>query len=213
LVDPGSILRGRADRIDSSAGHVRVVDLKTGLYQAEPSDDQRRQLLLYAVLVQRTTGQWPGELVIENAAGEQLTVPFEQYDADTTLNEVLSAVSNFNHNVAVGTPMLELAKPSPETCRHCPFRTCCVAYWTHLTADWEHRSLRGVIMEVGTSQAGSFAVIHVESPADAMTKVVHVDRLASSPGDGATRLGAVDLSAGPEHPRTHAHWWSRIQTW
>ena len=71
MEDPGSIFVGRADRIERVGSATRVVDLKSGMHQGEPNEGQLRQLLLYAVLVHRTTGSWPAEIAIENASGEQ----------------------------------------------------------------------------------------------------------------------------------------------
>ena len=117
MVDAGSMLRGRADRIDRVAGEVRIVDLKTGLHQGEPTEDQRRQLLLYAVLYERTNGEWPAALAIENASGEQVALPFDPAEAADALDEVLEAVTSFNALVTTKGPFTLLANPGAETCR------------------------------------------------------------------------------------------------
>ena len=69
LHDAQTGLFGRVDRIEHLGSRTRVVDLKSGLQQGEPSEDQRRQLLLYAVLLQRESGEWPTEVAIEDASG------------------------------------------------------------------------------------------------------------------------------------------------
>ena len=83
LRDARSGLSGRADRIEQDGRATRVVDLKTGLHQAEPTPAQRRQLLLYAILVQRTTGQWPSSIAVEDASGNRYDQPLDPDEAET----------------------------------------------------------------------------------------------------------------------------------
>ncbi len=112
LDDPESGLFGRIDRVERRGPVTRVIDLKTGLRQGEPTQDQRRQLLLYALLVQRRDGEWPGEIVIEDASGSQTTMPLDPVAAEKALLEVSSAVRAFNLRVT-RNEIVESAAPPP----------------------------------------------------------------------------------------------------
>ena len=93
LEDPESRLYGHADRIERSGDRTRIVDLKSGLHQGDPTADQHRQLLLYAVLAQRSTGEWPSEIAIEDASGAQTAIELDATAAENALAEVVGAVS------------------------------------------------------------------------------------------------------------------------
>ena len=99
LRDAGSGLFGRADRIDHVGRATRVVDLKTGLRQAEPSEEQRRQLLLYAVLIHRVEGLWPISIDVEDASGNTYSQPLVPGEAEDALEAATAAVGLFNRAV------------------------------------------------------------------------------------------------------------------
>lgn len=102
VLDVESGLFGRIDRIERSPTGTRIVDIKTGLRQAEISESQRRQLLLYAFLVQRKEGIWPSELAIEDASGKRVFVTYSPAEADDAVEEAKSRVLQFNENNAKG---------------------------------------------------------------------------------------------------------------
>ena len=99
LRHPESRLFGRADRIEHLGQATRVVDLKIGLRQSEPTEDQRRQLLLYAVLLHRVEGQWPVSIDLEDASGNTYSQPLIPEEAEAALAEATSAADSFNQAV------------------------------------------------------------------------------------------------------------------
>jgi hypothetical protein len=212
LNDPVSGLVGRADRIDRVDGNYRVVDLKTGMYQGEPKEDQLRQLLLYAVLLQRSNGQWPAEIAIENASGEQFVLALDPTAAELLLTETVVEVSSFNERAADRTLDLE-ARPGPETCRWCDYRTCCDAYWQALQLDWGHQSVVGSIELAGTDELGAHADLHVVAPLDLGATETHITGLSELPQSGARWLAAADLRQIRDPRSLGARWSSRIATW
>jgi CRISPR/Cas system-associated exonuclease Cas4 (RecB family) len=211
LVDRASGLEGRADRIERIDGSYRVVDLKTGMNQEEPEEEQLRQLLLYAVLVHRRTGEWPADIAVENASGEQFVVPLEPADAEAALSEVSVAVAAFNEQVQ-SAGELE-ARASVDTCRWCAYRTCCGAYWRKLSAEWGHAAAMGSVVHAGADGKGAHADVRVIAPEDLGSETTHIMGLAAVPPPTATWLAAVDLRPIRDPQSMVARWSSRIDVW
>lgn len=211
LEDPASGLFGRADRIERQGNAVRVVDLKTGLRQGEPTEGQRRQLLLYAVLVQRTTGQWPTEIAIEDASGAQTAMPLDAVAAESALSETLAAVELFNDRIAVGDQTAD-ADPSADRCRWCAFRVACAPYWQALQSDWAHHSLLGEVIDSGESEHGGFARLALGSPPDTGSQV-HISALPKAPDAESVWMALVDVIGDPASGDVRARWSTTIRSW
>ena len=206
------MLFGRVDRIDRVGSTVRVVDLKTGLKQGDPTDAQTRQLLLYAVLVHRTTGDWPAEIAIEDASGEQTVRPLAPEEAEMALEQVTSAVASFNERASA--PALSLtAQPDPDTCRWCAYRVVCRPYWVARRADWKHRSVLGEIRSSGTSDRGAHVELRVASPSGTAATVTQLSSLAETPTNAAGWIAAVDLQGGVDTVVMRAQWSSLVRMW
>lgn len=181
LRDPETGLTGRADRVERDGSSVRIVDLKTGVNQGQPTVEQRRQLLLYALLFHRVTGTWPATVAIEDAAGLQRVTPCEPAEAEAALAEVLIAVDRFNQDVA-GGDLVGSAVPGQDRCRWCPFRPICWPYWTAVSSPWGHRASCGTIVDAGAAGGGqTFLVLDVNSPSDRQGTRLHVSGLAGDP--------------------------------
>ena len=211
LHDPATGLWGRADRIEREGADTRIVDLKTGLQQDEPTDDQRRQLLLYAVLVHRTTGQWPTSLVIEDASGTRYTEPLDATSAENALADVQSAVASFN-SATDKNLLIDRAEPTAERCDRCAFRVVCRPYWDALASSWGHRSLMGAVTGVGHSDGGAFIDIHIESPSDRAGEKVHLSRLAGI-GTNARKAAVVGWHGPTDGADLRARWSTVVRTW
>lgn len=212
LTDPGSILHGRIDRIDRKGGTVRVVDLKTGLRQGAPTEDQTRQLLLYSVLVQRTSGEWPAEIAIESASGEQTAAPLDPADAEIALGQVLTAVADFNEHIKDRSQSLT-AQPSPESCRWCAYQVVCGSYWDELRSDWNHHSVLGEISAMGSSAQGAYVDVRVVSPTDSTRSTVHLASVPQLPSGESTWIAGTDLRVSADSGAMRAKWSSKIRAW
>jgi len=212
LRDPESGLFGRADRIECSGKSTRIVDLKSGLHQGEPTADQHRQLLLYAVLAHRSSGEWPSEIAIEDASGAQVSIEFQPTDAEAALTEALAAVSAFNKDV-FSADFRKEAEPNADRCRWCAFRVSCGPYWRELRTGWKHRSVFGEIEEAGTSDGGGYARVTVASPVELVGRSVHVSSLAERLSSEATHLAIVDVGGEVAFEDVRARWLSIWRAW
>ena len=212
LRDTGSALFGRADRIEQDGPSTCVVDLKTGLHQEEPTALQRRQLLLYAVLVHRTSGQWPSSIAVEDASGNRFSQSLDPDEAEATLTEALSATESFNAAVK-SSSLVSGADPDPERCRWCDFRIICGPFWGALTNEWGQRSTLGSIAGSGDSKGGSFVSVTVHSPRDRAGTVVHVSGLPAAMPSGASRVAITDWVGLADGYDARARWSTKIRTW
>ena len=142
LEDPREGVFGTPDRVDLRNGHLRVVDLKSGVHQAGIQDGQRRQLLLYAHLVDVACGQLPAVGVIEDVSGRETSFSIESVAVTHALHEAQWAVSTFNDAIASGEVP---AQPEETACRFCPFRIVCWPYWTSDARS--DRDVRGMVID------------------------------------------------------------------
>lgn len=111
---------GVLDRVQQVSGGVEIVDFKTG----RPSEKHRRQLLRYALLWWRTTGDSPRRISAQYLDGAE-SWPVTQ--------EVLMDVeADLAKNIPLFTDTLRTrpAAAKPGTgCRACPVRARCAAGW------------------------------------------------------------------------------------
>ena len=212
LRDPRSGLVGRADRIERDGSSTRVVDLKTGLNQDEPTEDQRRQLLMYAILVHRTTGEWPSSIAVEDASGFQHVLPLDPAVAESSLRQVESAVTSFNQRAAA-EELVASADPTPDRCRWCPYRVLCQPFWEALTSDWGQAAVLGAIHEAGASESGAFVALVVESPADRRGRKLHVSGLSKSLPETDAKAAVVDWVGSPGSGAVRARWSTTVRSW
>lgn len=211
LRDDATGLFGRADRIEFKGGSTRVVDLKTGLRQDAPTAEQRRQLLLYAVLVHRTTGAWPSAIAVEDAAGAQYIEQLDPAEASSALGEVLAAVAAFNA-AARDLDLISTATPDADRCRWCPHRVVCAPYWSALKPDWDHRAVLGFVTASGTAEEGTYVALMTDSPTERAGRSVHVAGLAGPPVR-TTKVAVVGWAGPSDVGEIRARWSTIVRAW
>lgn len=168
LADPESGIYGRPDRIEEHDRGLCIVDLKTGLGQAEPTVSQRRQLLIYAFLTFKATKVWPATVAVEDASGRRWQESIDTAEVTQLIDEISDAREAFNIAARTGD-VSQMARPEAGTCKWCPYRSVCKPYWESFTTEWDHGSVAGTVQVV-------------ESVGDS-TRLVRL--LADSPGDTA----------------------------
>lgn len=146
LQDAATGLFGTPDRVDEVAGRLRVVDLKSGVGQTAMTEAQKRQLLVYAWLVQCTSGRLPDDLVVLDARGHEEVSAVLPTEVAAVVKQAQDAVAAFNDQVARGSVP---GKPAPDTCRWCEFRVVCGDYWSARgDGEWATNDAAGRVTEV-----------------------------------------------------------------
>jgi RecB family exonuclease len=207
LHDDSSGLEGRIDRLQRRDGELRIIDLKSGVWQDEVSPEQRRQLLLYAALVHASLGEWADVLVIETAAGRETRIDVDRREVLSAVVEARGLVHDFNRAAESGWAELEkLAQPSDDTCRRCPARLPCEPYWMALTSDWRfHGSARGKLAERLESGDLIAVAISTESPRDRKGARTLIYRVAN-PGELGGTLAVVGAEQRGEPGTLRVRW-------
>lgn len=165
LFDPESGISGRPDRVEEQEHEFCVVDLKTGLGQSEPNLKQRRQLMIYAFLLFKTTSRWPSKIAIEGATGKRWQEALNIDEAMHLVSEISEARTRFNELAQSNEPR-QMALPNLETCKWCAYRSVCDPYWKALTMDWDHGSVAGQVDAIEPLGDASLVRIAAESPID-----------------------------------------------
>lgn len=204
LEDKSARLCGTPDRVDTRDGRIRVVDLKSGIGQTGVSDDQARQLLIYAHLVLANYGNLPNDVVIQDVRGREEKREVKGEEVQQVVFRANEAIDSFNQMLDAGCVD---ARPGPETCQWCPFRVVCVDYWGSRNDAWPRLDVRGVVAE----RAGQDSVrLNLPSGSSGSTTF----RLLLTPGvnpEMGEEVVALDLErAGPSTGRMR--WNSRLRT-
>jgi hypothetical protein len=104
------------------------------------------QLKLYAAIYAAMTGTWPSRLEVVPLVGPPQSVEFSIEECRQLLEHAIGAVDAVNNVIASQHPAASrrelLARPSPQTCRHCQYRPGCAPYANAVAADpdadWPH---------------------------------------------------------------------------
>ena len=138
LTDPGSSLKGRIDRVEERDGALTVIDIKSALRgRTSLRPSYRRQLLVYAYLVNRAEGRWPQWAAIRYLDGTSDEIEVLPSEAETVAFELLALREDYDAAVHAGAEVSLLARPSEEACAFCDFRCACEPFFAQLDLGWE----------------------------------------------------------------------------
>jgi PD-(D/E)XK nuclease superfamily len=197
-------LRGRAD-VTRRSPQSAIEDYKTGSVlddeSAEIKPQYRTQMLLYAVLEHETTGVWPKHATLIPLRGEPIVIDVDPAEANAAAEAALVALEEYNRRVDNDAPAIDLATPTPNACRFCPYAIECPAFWSSADESWLEM---GIVAVAGP--------IHAREESRLSTFNVRIAREKGSvrPGDyllyqlDAERFGAI-LSL-PEGSEVAALW-------
>lgn len=164
----GGQLAGRIDHVVWRAGHVEIEDYKTGPL-ADPAagdasqlrDAYRRQLLLYAALYWDSTGSWPHVARAVSLDGSEATILVDPPEVLALVDETLAILSRYNEMAPGNSGPDQLATPSSQACRWCPYKALCPAFWHAVSIDWDLGGavhVAGMIVNNHHSGAGGHAL-------------------------------------------------------
>jgi len=198
LYDQELGIRGKPDRIEYHAQGSIIVDIKTGRPEATMKESWRRQLLLYAHLVQKASGETPIAIAIETASGNRLQEAITKKQIRDTVEQSLLLVKKFNEHLA--NPA-QLASPSQENCEYCSYKIHCEPFWEAVQHDWSGRDIRGQIKETLESGATWGVTLTPTSPADWPTKTVFIGPIRTPGVNAASGLSATNVRLTDEPNR------------
>ena len=139
-------LVGRPDLVRNGI----VIDFKTGSVFEEGEPEQvkasyLRQLRLYGFLVHETLGWWPerGMLLPMNSA--PVDVKLEPHECEAEAQVAIDLLDRYNKVLLTEDAPKQMASPSPEACRWCPFQAICPAFWDVVSPEWSS-DLKSVVL-------------------------------------------------------------------
>jgi CRISPR/Cas system-associated exonuclease Cas4 (RecB family) len=179
--DQENKLEGKPDRVIFTGSGFYVLDLKTGYSLTSISESHRRQLLIYAHLVSTTTNEPLLGIGIVTASGETIWADAGLEDASILLNKIRSDVSDFRAKVE-DLKFEELADPTPENCRYCPFRGVCRSYWNDVNPEWLDQ--RGVMGRVVNAIDGMTLTIEQHFPIEGRGQLIGISNCANTAAVG-----------------------------
>lgn len=132
-------LRGRIDLVRDN----EIIDYKTGkLFENAGVTSTPflkgayiRQLQIYAYILHATTGHWPKRGLLYPAAGPPVAVDLEPATCEIEAIEAIELLDRYNKAVSLGD-VRNLASPSPDACRWCPFKGICPEFWAKVSYNW-----------------------------------------------------------------------------
>ncbi len=154
-------LFGRPDVICAD----EVVDYKSGAILEHDGATQTdvvkasyvRQLRIYGYLVKQTLGWWPQRGVLLPLGGPGVEVSLEPSECEREANEAIALLDSYEGKLRTAAAPGDLATPSPDSCRWCPYKLICPSFWQASSPAWSGQ-LDGAAVE-GTL-AGGPAEIH-----------------------------------------------------
>lgn len=176
----GGRLVGRPDVIRAS----KVIDYKSGAILERDVATQTtvvkaaygRQLRIYGYLVRQTLGWWPQYGILLPLGGAGVEVALEPSECEREANEALALLNSYEARLRGASAPADLASPSPNGCRWCPFKLVCPPFWHTAAPSWS-----------GELDGASVEGVVVEKPA-----MTH---------GGAARAMSLEIQAGSEVPR------------
>lgn len=207
-------LVGRPDVVQAG----EIIDYKSGTImehdEATLTDVVKaayvRQLRIYGYLVKETLGWWPLRGLLLPIAGAGVEVALEPSDCAQEATEAVALLDAYNRKVRTGAASEELASPSPQSCRWCPYKLLCAAFWKAASPEWSEQvdgpAVEGVVAEAPSAIHGGAArsiALDVRAGTEArgraqiapLNPAVHPAVLTLAAGD---RVRLVGLRARPD---------------
>jgi hypothetical protein len=194
-------LLGRPDVVRAD----EIVDYKSGAIveydEATQSDVVKdayiRQLRIYGYLVKETLGWCPLRGLLLPFAGAGIEVALDSLECAREATEAVALLDAYNGKVRAGASPRELASPSPQGCRWCPFKLLCPAFWQAASPEWSGQldgaAVGGVLAEApSTIHAGAARAVALDIQGGSEARC----RAQIAPLNPATHPGVITLAAG-----------------
>jgi hypothetical protein len=132
---------GRIDTVIHWKHGIQITDYKSGAILDPLASDHavrkeyQDQLKLYAALYYSAFLAWPVRLTVLGLDRCEYEIPFAPDECMQLLESAKALLERTNQQIETGCNPEDLARPSPEHCRHCSYRPACRAYWKARTDD------------------------------------------------------------------------------
>ncbi len=221
LVAAQGRLQGRPDLIVRDGTETWVVDYKTGsVMDADglmPRATYVRQLHLYALLEQASTGRWPTQGFLVPLNGPVVGVRIDPSAATELGEQALQAIDAFNAVVPAAQP----AAPGPEACQYCASTTSCAAFWAACDASREEplTAVAGVVRSAVSTAIGGVSLVldvqvgSVQSEAIVIRNVSLTDHPTVAGIQAGDEIALVKLRRVPRSEEFALPAWGSLAIW
>jgi len=120
----GETITGRFDRLERTAGGIRVIDYKTSKPRTQDQVDADLQLSIYAHAVQESFGEVCTELILLFLREEEELLEIQTTRNDSQLKDAFRQIGMIQSQMVAKDFHPE---PAVDKCRHCPYRSVCPA--------------------------------------------------------------------------------------
>lgn len=143
LVGRPDLIRG-PEIIDYKSGSILEQDESTLTEVVKAA--YVRQLRIYGFLVKETLGYWADRGVLLPFAGAAIEIALDPSDCEKEANEAVAVLDGYNARLTTASGADDLANPSQEKCKWCPFKLLCAPFWRTVRPDWWPQ-LDGAVVE------------------------------------------------------------------
>lgn len=211
LFDPILRLKGIPDLVKEVDGEIIIVDLKSGINQAEPTEKQIRQLHFYAWLVECNTGKRPnsGEVVTANNQVFSIRINRE------AVEEVIELSKRAHLEFAEQSHrrlLSESATPNEKSCCRCSFKVACAPFLNEVQEGWKSDLVvRGLVVEIGKRDSLSYIDLDLDFPKWKLGRF----RVVNHDIPEGIKVGHYISFSGLRIDRTtgHANWSTLFHRW
>lgn len=151
-------------------------------------------------------------MAIEDPSGRRWEETVTSGSIAAVVTEVTDARTVYER-AAEADALEQLAAPSADTCRHCPYRLVCGPYWHSLEVAWSHGSVAGAIDDARLAPVGSIMELRVESPIDAGGSRWIVSAVPESVAAVAGRVAVVDAELTDTPQQLRWRWSTMVRRW
>ena len=163
MISPMASIGGRIDLILTNLDGTEIIDYKTGEVIDESGtlkEEYKIQMKLYAALYHDIYSSWPKKLTLVSLGRKRHEVEFTPEECNKLLLDLEEKLEDVNQKILGEEPLSNLAIPSPEACKFCPYRPGCHSYWIRRedTENWP-KDVAGKVLEKTVSGMGLVRVV------------------------------------------------------
>ena len=148
---------GRIDLVEQTENSVELIDLKSGQTNGsgeaeEIRPEYKEQLMLYAYMWNENNGNWPDKLSVQTLDGNRISFSPSPDECLLVAREATALLRELNEEVENGVSPSQLANPSPDNCKYCPYQGGCDPFLEAIKEswDWYKKCVYGCVQEWGS---------------------------------------------------------------